>query len=191
MCRAVGWGRAGRMKGFARINGRHADRDGEPEEIFVRATRRDARRLLSNPRSPRRRHQHRMLRMAGTTTSDARSLDWKGGGMIRSPIRHRSNFSHFKFSKDAPVRRSDRRTRGVPATSGGGLHPLLQKQSPWYLLSRIPGRGQMPDGSGATGECCKMEVVAKGKAVRYGCSTSPLRRQRDDGAQMPQPNSLI
>ena len=40
-------------------------------------------------------------------------------------------------------------------------------------------------------ECCKMEVVAKGKAVRYGCSTSPLRRQRDDGAQMPQPNSLI
>ena len=147
--------------------------------------------VCPHKRAPRRRHQHRMLRMAGTTTSDARSLDWKGGGMIRSPIRHRSNFSHFKFSKDAPVRRSDRRTRGVPATSGGGLHPLLQKQSPWYLLSRIPGRGQMPDGSGATGECCKMEVVAKGKAVRYGCSTSPLRRQRDDGAQMPQPNSLI
>ncbi len=50
MCRAAGWERLGRTKGYARANGRYTDPHGKPKEIPVRALRRDARALLPGPR---------------------------------------------------------------------------------------------------------------------------------------------
>ncbi len=50
MYRAAGWERLGRTKGYARANGRYTDPHGKPKEILVRALRRDARDLLSDPR---------------------------------------------------------------------------------------------------------------------------------------------
>ena len=49
MYRSTNWHCLGLTKGYARVNGRYADGDGKPKQIFVHALRRNARRFLADP----------------------------------------------------------------------------------------------------------------------------------------------